>query len=370
MAIGDKSATRTRLTASAAERFSTPARATAAFARRTCFSVTLAAILAVHLGLLALFLRHDEAVAPPAQVAEIPVEVVVQPPPAPEPAAQQPPEKPATSAPRAANDETVDRDTSDLEPHAPKNDVPKNNDASKDVAQSDAPEKNEIQADNKPAAPDPVPPTPPAAASAEPPAQVQPEHPAPDQAKPDKPDSKPEVVQKDAEALDKLLPPEPPKRPADLARAAPPKPSPKSTLRTRPKPQQPSSALQQLAGSSSLPDYTFAKPMRRHAKVTGGSEDDRYLAVVYGMITQHHALGDLPEGDWFVAVAFQVDGDGRLVGVGVQRSSGYPQVDLAALQAVERAAPFPPPPSGATTGLVARLHSGGSARAALDDGER
>jgi len=77
----------------------------------------------------------------------------------------------------------------------------------------------------------------------------------------------------------------------------------------------------------------------------------------------------MPEGDWSVAVAFEVDGAGNLLGAALQHSSGYPIVDAAAVAAVERAAPFPPPPSGGTTGLVARLGSSTSARSAMA-GER
>ena len=124
---------------------------------------------------------------------------------------------------------------------------------------------------------------------------------------------------------------------------------------------------QQLAGVSDLPDYTFAKPMRKRAKMTGGTEDDRYLAVIYAMVTENHEAIPLPDGDWEVAVSFQVDGHGNLINIGLAQSSGYRELDAAALEAVERAAPFPPPPSGGVTGLISHLRSG-QARAALKRG--
>ena len=104
--------------------------------------------------------------------------------------------------------------------------------------------------------------------------------------------------------------------------------------------------------------------MRKRSKLTGGTEDDRYLAVVYAMVTQNHETIPLPDGEWMVAVSFQVDGHGDLIGIGVTRSSGYREVDAAAIEAVQRAAPFPPPPSGGVTGLIARLSSA-NRRAAL-----
>ena len=46
-------------------------------------------------------------------------------------------------------------------------------------------------------------------------------------------------------------------------------------------------------------------------------------------------------------IAFSIDGNGGLNGLSVAQSSGSERLDSAALQVVRRAAPFPPPPSGA-----------------------
>lgn len=50
-------------------------------------------------------------------------------------------------------------------------------------------------------------------------------------------------------------------------------------------------------------------------------------------------------------VGFTVTANGGLGGVSLLRSSGNPALDQAALDAVSRAAPFPPPPSGVNTPL-------------------
>lgn len=318
------------LSAKLEERILQPLRA-GAFARRTWFSVTVAAVVCLYAGLIGWLLWRDAADPPRgAEAQETPVEIVAEMPKpavaAPQPAAQQEMEKPATSAPRAVNDNKLDTDSTDKDSHAAKT----------DAAKTPVPPKSESEADKTPERP----------AEAQEPSQ---QAPAKDDAKADPP-KPPDVLDKDAEALDKL-PPQPPKKPEKLAKAAPKPP---------PRPRHLQSAAEQLAGASQLPDYTFAKPMRRHAKVSGGSEDDRYLAVVYGMITQNRQPISGPYGDWAVAVSFIVDGGGNLIGVQVTRSSGYPEVDAQAVEAVESAAPFPPPPSGGNTGLVARLRSAGS----------
>ncbi len=47
-------------------------------------------------------------------------------------------------------------------------------------------------------------------------------------------------------------------------------------------------------------------------------------------------------------LAFNVDINGNLTGVAVRQSSGLADLDAAAIAAVRRAAPFPPPPRGLT----------------------
>ncbi len=320
------------LSARLEERILQPLR-TSAFARRTWFSVTVATIVAFYAGLLGWMLWRDASDPPQgAQTQETPVEVVAEMPKPPDAPTPQPPapkqeiEKPATSAPRAVNDVKEDSERADKDTHAPKSTAPP------------------AEADPKSTPDEPK-------EAAEPPAKDAPEKTeAAEAPKPPEPD-------KEAEALDKAPPPEPPKKPAKLAQAKPAPPKP---------PHRPKSVAQQLAGNSELPDYTFAKPMRKHAKVSGGSEDDRYLAVVYGLITQNRHAISVPYGNWAVSVSFVVDGGGNLVGVQISKPSGYAEVDNQAVEAVEAAAPYPPPPSGGNTSMVARLRSLGSEAMAGD----
>ena len=305
------------------ERILQPLRA-GAFARRTWFSVTVAVVMTVYAGLIGWMLWRDAADPPRgAEAQETPIEVVAEIPKPPTPTAPSPKqeiEKPASSAPRAMNDSKDDSEHSDKDTHAPRSPAPP------------------AEAEPKPTPDD-------AKDQAEAPAK---EAPVTTEAKLEAP-KPPDPLDKDAEALDKLPPPEPPKRPETLAQAK--KPSPPKP------PHRPKTVAQQLAGNSDLPDYTFAKPMRKKARISGGNEDDRYLAVVYGLITQNRHPIRVPYGDWAVAVSFVVDGGGKLVHVEVTRSSGYREVDDQAIESVEAAAPFPPPPSGNTTSMVARLRS-------------
>ena len=308
---------------------------TSAFARRTWFSLTIALVATLYACLLGWMLWRDSADPPRGtQAQETPIEVVAEMPKPPIAPVPQPPspkqeiEKPASSAPRAVNETKDDTEHADKDTHAPKKDAPP------------------AQAEPKPTPDEPK-------EEAEEPAKEAPEK--SEAAEAQKP---PDVLDKDAEALDKL-PPEPPKKPEKLAQAKPRPVPPKP-------PHRPKSVAQQLAGASELPDYTFAKPMRKHAKVSGGTEDDRYLAVVYGLITQNRHAISVPYGDWSVSVSFVVDGGGNLVGVQVSKPSGYTEVDTQAVEAVEAAAPFPPPPSGGATSMVARLRSLGSEAMARD----
>lgn len=307
------------LVAQMEERFLVPLKRNAAFVSRTWFLVSVAFILFLHLALLAFLLRRDsENPVQVAQQQETPVEVIVEPPKPPpppqkkpeppKPQAKQEIEKPASSAPRAPNEEKVDSEAQQKETHAPK---------------APAPPK-----DGQPQ------PTQEAAAPADEPAQ------------PDKTEekaAKPDAPQKAAEALDKAKPEPKKKREAKVAKIKP-------ALKTR----HAKSALQQLAGASSLPDYAFARPTKT-SPVYGGTEDSRYLAIVYGMIMNQRRAIEVPDANGNATIAFNVDDDGDVIGMGVMRTSGDPELDAEAMGAIRRASPFPPPPAGSPHGLVATI---------------
>ena len=280
-----------------------------AFAHRTWFLVTLVAIVAVYAAVLITLLYREEAepLSPPQE--ETAVDVVVEPPPAPQKqaeAATPEREKPASSAPREANDEKVETDQNQKDTHAPKAPAPPE-DARPEAAEQAAP----------------------SAAPAEP-------------AKPDDAAAKPDVSDKDAEALDSAVP-LPPKRP-DL-------PKPKAPAKVRVA----KTALQRLTGSSELQDFSFARPTKK-SPIAGGTEDSRYLSIVFGMIMANRRSFSSPAVvDGNVTVAFNVDDGGDLTGIGIVHTSGYPQIDAEALATIRRAAPFPPPPPGAPHGLIATI---------------
>ncbi len=303
--------------ASVEERFVAPFKSRA-LAERAPFIATLAMILAVHAGVLAYLFHRDGAEQTPL-VEETPVEVVVEPPkppePPPEPPKPQPKqeakaeiEKPASSAPRAPNEEKLDTQETQKDTHAPKAPTPpKEGTPDKAVAASPSTE-----------------PTPPDKAESE--------------------AEKKEALDKDAEPLENAAP-EPPKRPKNLvARAKPP---------TKVKSDR--SALDQLAGNSPLPDYSFARPTKK-SPVYGGTEDSRYLAIVYGMImSKRRAVVSEAEASGNVTITFGVDDNGRLTGADYVRRSGYPEIDIEAMAAIRRASPFPPPPPGSPHSLIATI---------------
>ena len=285
------------------------------------FVATVVAILALHGALLGLFLMRDQDAPKRAANEPTPIEVVVEQPKEepkphtpkrpepPKPAPKQAIEKPASSAPRAPSDTKVDTASVQKETHAPKA---------------------------------PTPPT-----DGQPNPEKEASSPSTDPAEPNTTQeaAEPDVLQKDAEALDKTKdqPKEKPKKVAKLTPKA-------KTRRAR-------TALQQLAGASTLPDYSFARPTKK-SPVYGGTEDSRYLAIVYGMIMQHRAVVEAPGEGGSVTIVFHVDDDGNVFGIGVQHTSGYPQIDAEAAMAIRRASPFPPPPAGAPHSLVATIDFG------------
>jgi TonB family protein len=267
------------------------------------------------------FLIHQgvpDNLAPAEQ--EIPVEVIVEPPPPkePEPAppkneqkAEQTPfdEKPATDAPRAPNEEKVERDSKDKESHAPEaNPEPKPAEMKPLIEPARTAEKKSDYENAEPSAP---------------------------KLKDDRPDGEP------INAADSQRPDMPEQTKAEQAA---PKPVKQQTAA-----QQPTTAF------AATPDYSFA-PASKYSPVTGGNAAATYLSILYGMVGSHMHRPDIAprHAHTMGEIAFDVDFGGSLIRARVLKSSGIPELDAAALAAIRAAAPFPLPPTG--NGLSLRLH--------------
>ncbi len=293
------------------------------------FAPLLVACLLLHLAVLAFLIlvdRPDKETAPAEK--EIPVEIIVQPPPPPPPPPPpeqkkpQPPkppkpqqyekeEKPAFDAPRVANQELIKRQALDDLTRAPL------------VA--------------KPAPANDTKPTPPAPK----PAQTAAPAPADQTTAPEEPKD-----DKNAEALNKVAP--------IKAR--------KSALRMRETKHRAAmpddergAVARELASLMPSPTYTFAAKTEV-SPVSGGTEDMRYLSVLWGMIMpKRHMPARILHIDAEVKIGFFVDDSGALESVEIYRTSGYPDYDEEAKDAIRRAAPFPPPPADEPHGFIANM---------------
>ena len=290
----------------------------------------------MHLVLLAIVLYEQASTFDNAE-QEVPVEVIVEPPPQqpppPEPEPQPEPEpepekekpkpkekppqqklvldeKPAYDAPRAANQEPLEREAPDQETKA----------------QHQAPANAARAAKPSPeAAADPQ-------QQKEATAELAPERP------------KAEEDKKDAEVLEeaKLEP-----------QAQPEETQGQVEIKASPEPK-PKSIAEQLASLEPLPEFKFGGKSKP-APVSGGSADPGYLTVLYGMIEPHkhvppHLRGKRPPN--LGEIRFYIDGSGHLTHQAVTQSSGFPELDAASLAAVRRGAPFPPPPGGHSIAIV------------------
>jgi periplasmic protein TonB len=298
-------------TAEPVERLDGPETSTPAERRGLVVALIAAAIL--HLLIpLALFLYY--AMWPPVTptaVQEIPVEVVVEqppPPPKPKPAEDKPKpppkpfeEKPAFDAPAPETKEKINRESPDKTTQAP-------------------------------AAQTPPPPTPGA--------QPKSETPAPEPAPPDKQKAQNVPPPQDlAPAPEGELPtnlnPKPKEDVADSASRAAPAPPAKAPVG------------EPLPTIEDLPQYKFAREVE-HSPIAGGNAESRYLTIVYGMIKAH--LHEGPELHVDSAskrgmVDFYVDEGGNLVGRKLVSSSGSSNLDMAVMNAIAAAAPYPAPPN-------------------------
>jgi protein TonB len=84
------------------------------------------------------------------------------------------------------------------------------------------------------------------------------------------------------------------------------------------------------------------------AQADGAPARAAYLHRLWLRIMEHRPAGLGLAGT--VTLGFRLDGEGRLAGARVTRSSGIALLDRAALQALRRAAPFPAPAPGMESG--------------------
>lgn len=289
--------------------------------------------LLVHVSALAILFFEPSLTAEAQRDEEIPVEVVVEPPPAPPPQEtpepqpepekpppqekQKPPqqkivedEKPAFDAPRAPNEETVEREAPDQETRSERAAPPNDQKAAKPSSEQNPDPERQVATQ--------------AEAQAAPP--------------------KSEDEKADAEIIE--LAERKPEAPLDEKQG-------QVEVKASPEPKRTKSIADQIASLAPVPDFKIAGSSKP-APVSGGTAKTSYLSVLFGMIMRHMHIPPHVRGKatpYQGVVAFYVDATGNLTHQAVYQSSGFPALDAAALAAVRRAAPFPPPPSGHSQGI-------------------
>jgi protein TonB len=329
---GDAHPLETTIKADPADRLLEPAAEPAAAQRRR-FAVLVIVCFLAHAGLIAMLLRDDRPEDKPLQEQEIPIEVVMLPPPEELPAQKQqptppvdlvtppivkpkpPPEKveledveEAHDAPMAANAATTEKGAPETETAAPRV-APPPKLLSPERAE-DKPEQEKAEAPAEEAPPEPS------------------ESPKVAEANPD------------AEPLDKAQPPEPPARPKQ-------KPTPKESKKP-PTEGKKLTVAQQLAALS--PSQNFALGSKaKSAPIAGGTDKASYESLLFGLIKRQMRFPPGLRGRHLTGggmVSLYVDEMGHLTHQAVYRASGVPALDAAWLAAIRRAAPFPAPPRG------------------------
>lgn len=276
-------------------------------AERRGLKLALIAAAALHLLIpLAIVAISAFAPRPVPPLQEIPVEIVVEKPPPPKPAGEKPKpppqpedEKPAYDAPSAATQEKANRESADTKTMAPS--------AKAEPSQT-------------PGAPQ---------ESKEPPAaQVQKAQAAPI------PQEAPPAKNADTRAA--------PTPAAEEAEAAPPAPIPGEKPAPPPAPPAKTPPGTPPPSAEVLPEYKFAHAATE-SPIIGGSADTRYFTIVYGMIRArlHEPGVPPPHGG---AIVFALDETGNLLARKIVTSSGSPNLDMAVMNAIAEAAPYPAPP--------------------------
>ena len=316
-------------------------------------SAGLAAAVALHAMLIGGgFLWGYFQRAPDPQAEPIAVELVEEPPPEeikqPDPVAENQPEAQPEAAQEAAQEPPPpEEQKAELPPAvpldlAPATDAPKSSQNDQELTIGDnasgppviaavdepKPKPEEPPIEPPKPLPEPDPPKEPVKAEA-PPAQPE--------AAQDAPPTDP--IPPDAEGLPALAQPKPVEKPeTDEANADKPE-----TLDPK-----------RFAFFAPVPKMEFESGSKQ-SRTPPGNANDTYTSRLYGMIVPNVRLpGGLPSASRRrpLKVEFVVDGQGRLAGAAVVRSSGIPALDIAVLYAIRQASPFPPTPHGKPLPLV------------------
>ena len=104
-----------------------------------------------------------------------------------------------------------------------------------------------------------------------------------------------------------------------------------------------------LLSADMLPQYKFAHAATE-LQIVGGNADTRYFTIVYGMIRSHLRAPSGPSAapSRGGAIVFTVNAGGNLVQRKVISSSGSLSLDMAVMEAIAEAAPYPAPPDWRT----------------------
>lgn len=295
---------------------------------RPRFLLFLLLCLLAHLCVLLFLLWQDWRFARevPPVVEEVPVEVITEPPP-PQPEAPPPPEP--EKPPEQQKQQQKPPPPPPAEDEKPAFDAPEAE--SKTKSDVNAPEANELKTPKNEAEKENITP------KDEKPEGIKDAEDEEGKAKaPEETKDTPIDDKSDAEIIERA---EPEKKPEEK-----PDPNEKGAVKKG----EAKSIADQLAALAPIPDYKLAAP-RKFSPVGGGHAKTTYLTILYGLIMPHMRIPPRVRGKNLNArgaVVFYIDEMGNLTHQAVQRPSGAPDLDEAALAAVRRAAPFPAPPRG------------------------
>lgn len=110
-------------------------------------------------------------------------------------------------------------------------------------------------------------------------------------------------------------------------------------------------------GSTTGRETTSAAQTTGQNRTRSAAEGNASASNYPGQVMRHLARVPRPrsQGRGAAIVQFSIAQNGRLSSVGLARSSGSDRLDRAALTVVQRAAPFPAPPSGATRSFSVKI---------------